>query len=140
VGEGPGLERLKQCFQSGEYADRHLWQAWTPNVLPYFEAIDILAMPTIGLEAFGRVSLEAQACGVPVLCSNSGGIPETLIADETGLLLPPGDIQAWRDAILKVVRDEALRHRLGNNGRKWVKQKFSTTAIAKDFTQLLLQE
>jgi len=137
VGEGPGLADLKQCIQHGEYANRHVWQGWTPNVLPYFEAIDMLAMPTIGLEAFGRVSLEAQACGLPVLCSNSGGIPETFIPNETGLLLPPGDVHAWHDAILKMVRDDVLRNHFKKNGRHWVEKKFSTGAIAKEFTQLL---
>jgi len=41
--------------------------------------MDMLAMCSVGGETFGRVSVEAQACGVPVLCSNNGGIPETLL-------------------------------------------------------------
>ncbi|MEI7843980.1 MAG: glycosyltransferase family 4 protein [Gallionellaceae bacterium] len=137
IGEGLALEELKTKFQDGGFASQHTWHTWSANVLPYFEAIDMLAMPTIGNEAFGRVSIEAQACGLPVLCSNNGGLPETLQPNITGLLLPPGDVPAWRDAILKLAKDTQLRTQLSSKGRDWVNSTFSTTAIAQEFTRLL---
>jgi glycosyltransferase involved in cell wall biosynthesis len=106
-------------------------------VLPYYAAIDMLAVPTIGNEAFGRVSIEAQACGIPVLCSDNGGLPETLQPGITGLLIPAGDISAWRDAILSLAGDAQLREQMQRKGREWVDQTFSTTAIIKEFTRLL---
>ncbi len=97
----------------------------------------MLAVPTIGNEAFGRVSIEAQACGVPVLCSDNGGLPETLQPNVTGLLVPAGDVHAWRDAILKLAGDTHLRRQMQSAGYDWVNQTFSTTAIVKEFTRLL---
>jgi glycosyltransferase involved in cell wall biosynthesis len=137
VGEGLALEELKKKFRSGGFASRHTWYTWTANVLPYFEALDMIAMPTIGNEAFGRVSIEAQACGLPVLCSNNGGLPETLLPNITGLLLPPGNVPEWKVAISRLTQYPQLRAQLRSEGRHWVKRTFSTTAIANEFTQML---
>jgi glycosyltransferase involved in cell wall biosynthesis len=139
VGDGLVVNELKQKIQNGGFASRHTWHTWAKDVRPYYAAIDMLAVPTIGNEAFGRVSIEAQASGVPVLCSDNGGLPETLKPGITGLLLPPGDVAVWRDAILELAGDKELRLRLQNAGREWVVKTFSTTAIAKEFTKLLEQ-
>lgn len=137
VGDGLAVQNLKAKIRQGGFANRHTWHTWSPNVLSYYAAVDMLAVPTIGNEAFGRVSIEAQACGIPVLCSDNGGLPETFEPDVTGLLIPPGDVPAWRDAILNLAGNPQLRMQMQNKGRDWVIQKFSTTEIAKQFTKLL---
>lgn len=137
VGDGLAVQKLKAKIKKGGFPTRHIWHTWSPHVLSYYAAIDMLAVPTIGNEAFGRVSIEAQSCGLPVLCSNNGGLPETLQPDITGLLIPPKDVHAWRDAILKLAADAPLRMQMQSKGRDWVNQKFSTKAIVKEFTQLL---
>lgn len=137
IGEGPADAELMACLRNGGFADRHTQLGWSPDVRPYYAAMDMLAMCSVGGETFGRVSVEAQACGVPVLCSNNGGIPETLQAGVTGMLLPPGDVAAWRDAILTLARDAALRQRMISAGRDWVEQSFSAPVITRQFVQLL---
>ena len=137
IGDGLAVHDLKAKIQRGGFAPRHAWHTWSPNVLSYYAALDMLAVPTIGNEAFGRVSIEAQACGIPVLCSDNGGLPETFEPDVTGLLIPPGDVPAWRDAILNLAGDKQLRMQMQNKGRDWVVQKFSTKEIAKQFIKLL---
>lgn len=137
IGEGIALDELKAKIQNGGYASQHVWHTWSPDVLPYYAAMDMLAVPTIGNEAFGRVSIEAQACGLPVLCSDNGGLPETLLPDITGLLIPAGDVPAWRDAILRLAQNTQLRMQLQSKGRDWVNRTFSTTAVVKQFTKLL---
>ena len=97
----------------------------------------MLAFPSIATETFGRVSVEAQATGVPVLGSDIGGIPETLEAGVTGLLLPPGDVAAWREAILKLC-DPTLRKSMGTAAQEYVQQHFSTQVIAAEFRRILL--
>jgi len=99
----------------------------------------MLAFPSIATETFGRVSVEAQATGVPVLGSDIGGIPETLDAGVTGLLLPPGDVDAWREAILKLC-DPALRMSMGTAAQAYVQQHFSTRVIAEEFQRVLLED
>jgi glycosyltransferase involved in cell wall biosynthesis len=66
---------------------------------------DIVAVPSIGLETGPLVVLEAQASGASVLGSSVGGIAERVVPDETGILVPPGDVAAWREAMLRLTRD-----------------------------------
>ena len=114
---GPYVDAFKQHLTEGGYAAptcvRYLagishfarWASFRQldhDVHSYYGVMSMLAFPSIAPETFGRVSVEAQAAGVPVLASNIGGIPETLDPGVTGLLLPPGDVGAWRDAILQM--------------------------------------
>lgn len=137
IGDGPGAAQLDAIIQNGGFPLRHTRQPWTPDVRPSYAAMDMLAMCSVGGETFGRVSVEAQACGVPVLCSNNGGIPETLIPGVTGILLPPGDVAAWRDAILELAANPLLRTQMITSGRYWVEHNFSAPVIAQQFIELL---
>ncbi len=140
IGEGPhSAEFLAHINRSG-FANRHIIHKWAADVRPNYAAMDMLAIPTTKTETFGRVSIEAQASGVPVLCSNLGGIPETLAPGVTGRLLPPGDIPAWRDAILAMAGDAQMRTRMQEQGRVWVTQQFSAPVIARQFERMLEQE
>jgi glycosyltransferase involved in cell wall biosynthesis len=65
-------------------------------------------------EGFGLPLIEAMACGTPVIASHAASIPE--VVGGAGLLLDPRDVPAWRDAIIRVVNDEALRHDLRARG------------------------
>lgn len=137
LGEGPAADELTTRLDGGGFPSRHTCHKWSPDVRPYLAALDMLAIPSVESETFGRVSIEAQASGVPVLCSNIGGIPETLSAGITGMLLPPGDVAAWRDAILAMVGDGDMRMKMAGQGRDWVAQHFSAQVIGQQFAMLL---
>lgn len=137
LGEGRAADELESKLIGGGCASRHSRFGWTADVRPYYAAMDILAMPSVESDTFGRVSIEAQASGVPVLCSDIGGIPETLLPGVTGLLLPPGDISIWCDAIIKLASDARLRANMAEQGRKWVAQQFSAPVIAQQFEKML---
>jgi glycosyltransferase involved in cell wall biosynthesis len=78
-----------------------------------YNEIDVLAVPSVWLETGPLVVLEAQAAGLPVVGSNIGGIPERIVDGVNGLLLPPGDVGAWANALASLAADparlEALR-------------------------------
>ena len=137
LGEGPAAAELAARISSSGLASRHSSHPWVPDVRPYYAAIDMLAVPSVASETFGRVSIEAQASGIPVLCSDIGGLPETLLAGTTGILLAPGDIPAWRDAIIALANDEKLRMQMAAQGRDWVVKKFSAQVIGRQFAKLL---
>ena len=73
-------------------------------------------------EGFGLPGLEAMACGVPVVTTDSGGVREYAVPDETALVTPPRDIPSLTEAILRVLRDEVLRTKLRDNGLKKARQ------------------
>ena len=136
LGDGPDALALRERAAADANADRHHFLGWIPDPLPCYSTFSMLAFPSIATETFGRVSIEAQAAGVPVLGSDIGGIPETLEAGVTGLLLPPGDVAAWRDAILRLC-DPDLLASMGAAAQDYVLQHFSMPVIAAQFLQLL---
>lgn len=137
LGDGRGADALDKIIYGGGFASRHTRHKWTPDVRPFYATIDILAMPSVESETFGRVSIEAQASGVPVLCSDIGGIPETLLPGVTGILLRPGDIAAWRDAIIELASNKPERVKMASQGRAWVEQRFSAPVIGREFEAML---
>ncbi len=76
-------------------------------------------------EGFGIVFIEAQAMGLPVVSTRSGGIPEAVADGQTGLLVPEGDRQRLAEAILRLLQDEELWHRFSFAGRKRVVEQFN---------------
>lgn len=136
LGHGPEAQQLGERIEAGNFAHRHHMLGWIDDVHPYYSAISMLAFPSIATETFGRVSVEAQAAGAPVLASNIGGVPETLSPNVSGLLLPPGNAAALRNAILKLC-DADVREPMGIAARDFVDRHFSTRVIADEFVRIL---
>jgi glycosyltransferase involved in cell wall biosynthesis len=136
VGDGMDLKKLRAQIAGHPFAERHRLLGWVDDASPYYNALSMLAFPSVKPETFGRVSIEAQASGVPVLCSDIGGAPETLVPNVTGLLLPPGNVDAWRDAILALC-DESRRQAMSSKARDFVQSRFSTRIVASEFMQIL---
>lgn len=137
VGDGPDAAGIRDTIAAhADTSARHHLLGWCDDAQRWYSAFSMLAFPSIATETFGRVSVEAQATGVPVLASAIGGVPETLFPRRTGLLLPPGDIGAWRDAIVHMCNDQA-REALAQASREFVQQHFSTSVIAADFIRQL---
>ena len=77
------------------------------------------------VEGFGIVFLEAAACAKPVIGSKSGGIADAVIDGDTGILVDPLNEDEIARAIIRVLQDEKLANRLGENGRKRVKNELN---------------
>jgi glycosyltransferase involved in cell wall biosynthesis len=71
-------------------------------------------------ESFGVAAVEASVCGLPVIASRVGRLPEVVLGGKTGLLVPPGDIDALAFAISRLLADPALRAQMGQAGRQFV--------------------
>lgn len=136
LGDGPDGAVLRELAQRDPNASRHHFTGWVQDSTSWYNAMSMLAFPSLAPETFGRVSVEAQATGIPVLGSDLGGIPETMHAGVGGLLLPPGDSTAWRDAILGLC-DPAVRAPMGLAGRQFVEAHFSGAIIANELIRSL---
>lgn len=98
---------------------------------------DALVQPSIGEEAFGISVVEAMACGLPVLVSDQGGLPEIVVDGVCGRLLPAGDVPAWRAAIGSLAADPVAARRMGAAARQRVEQRFTWRENARRHEELL---
>ena len=87
----------------------------------YYRAADVFCLPSVMKhEIFGIVNLEAMACGVPIVASKIGGVPDVVKDGENGLLVLPRDSDAFADAIIYLLESEDVRKTMGENGQKKV--------------------
>jgi len=105
------------------------------DVPPYMNAFDALALPsrtTPGWkEQFGRVLIEALACGVPLVGSDSGHIPELIQEMDGGLVFPEQDAGALAEALHSLIADPVYARRLGETGRQAVMEEYAVTSVAQ---------
>jgi D-inositol-3-phosphate glycosyltransferase len=87
----------------------------------HYSAADVVVMPSY-YESFGMVALEAMACGTPVIASQVGGLSFTVQDGVTGFLVPGQDPPALAEKITRLLKDKALRNKLGAQGIEWARQ------------------
>jgi glycosyltransferase involved in cell wall biosynthesis len=94
------------------------------DVSAWLTAADLAVVPS-HVEPLGNATLEAMACGLPVVGCSVGGIPEMVIHEETGLLVPPRSPEALASALTRLLADEPMRLQLGRQGRRRCEERFS---------------
>lgn len=107
------------------------------QVLSYMEKAMIFVLPSRN-EAFGIVILEAGACGVPVIASNVGGIPEILIHDKTGKLCASEDVHSFADELRNLLASTEVRQKLGKNLKKHVFENFSWQKTCQKYLNIVV--
>jgi len=135
VGSGPDQTRLAELTQQLRIADRVRFQPWMPSAqtVDYYRSLDVLVLPSRSrsnwMEQFGRVLVDAMACGVPVVGSTCGEIPNVI--GDAGLIFPEGDVAALRDRLRDLQNDLSLRRDLAQRGRQRVLDRFTQERIAR---------
>ncbi len=113
VGDGPMREELEARKEPGVhfagYRTGH-------DLAAAYASADLFAFPS-DTETFGNVVVEAMASGLPVVGVDRGGVRDTIRPGETGFRVPPGDVEAFSQALLTLVGDEALRARMAAQAR-----------------------
>ncbi len=135
VGEGPLRMELDKEVRSSEVEDIVFFLGFREDIPRILASLDLFVLSSY-LEGLGSSILDAMACGLPVVATRTGGIPEVVIHRETGLLVPPRDPQALARAILKLYKDRELACRLGGNGYIVVRQKFSVESMTDKMIHL----
>jgi len=131
AGDGAMLSDLQELAMNLGVADRIHWLGYCADPARLLQASDIFVLASTG-EAFGLVLAEAMACGVPVVGSRSGAIPEIVEDGVTGLLATPRDEVSFADAIEKLARDPNLRKEMGAKSLARVREKFSLETDAEN--------
>ncbi|HXG54924.1 MAG TPA: glycosyltransferase family 4 protein [Vicinamibacterales bacterium] len=112
--------------------EKHVFLAgFRPDILPVHKAFDIFVMSSV-TEGLGTSVLDAMACGRPVVGTRAGGIPEVIENGSTGILVPPRDHQGMADAIVALLKDDALRARMGSAGLALAHARFSAERMVRD--------
>ena len=124
VGDGPDAERLRGLARELGVTEavRFLGRVPDDEVVDALLACDAFALLSReaipDVEGFGLVLLEAGACGKPVVGAKSGGIPDAVAEDDSGLLVAPDDVPATADALARLLGDAELARRLGEGGKR----------------------
>ncbi len=117
VGEGPERLFVQQLTKELQLTE----DVWFLGEQDYIENLmncaDLFLLPT-EQESFGLVALEAHSCGVPVVGTRTGGLPELVIDGETGFLRPVGEITAMADSALTLLTDDVLNRKFRKNARE----------------------
>jgi len=147
IGSGPEEETWKTLARQLGVASRITFRGSLPaqQLADEYPRAAIVAVPSYEIgtgqtEALGVVAIEAQAFGTPVVASRTGGLPEVVLHEKTGLLVPERDPEVLARALIRLLRDAELRRRLGEAARKHYEQHFSVQSLGRrlaDLYQLL---
>src|SRR5437870_6418255 len=150
VGEGSYRAQLEQLAHDLGVRDRVVFAGALAEDLPDIYALsDVFVMPSreqieeCDVEGFGLAFLEASACAKPVVGGRSGGIPDAIVDGGTGLLVNPHDPEDIANALARLLTNNHLAIRLGQEGRSWVIKYFNWARVAdrvEGILQSVLQE
>jgi glycosyltransferase involved in cell wall biosynthesis len=128
-------QRLRTLIQNHGLQDHVTLLGEVTNAFELFAACDVFVLPSLE-EAFGLVFIEAGAHGKPTVATNIGGIPDIIINDETGILVPPGDSEALAAAINKMLENPQWADQLGENARKRIFANFTLEQMVNKYLQV----
>ena len=145
VGEGPHRDHLQKLIQ------KHRLEGSVTLIgridykdLPLYICLgDIFAMPSrsrlmgLEVEGLGIVYLEASACGLPVLAGNSGGAPDAVVQNETGLVVDGTNNKEIADAAIELLTKVDLSKKMGAAGRQWIVENWRWEIWSRSFEDLL---
>ncbi|MEW5804402.1 MAG: glycosyltransferase [bacterium] len=142
VGEGSLRKTLEEMAKNLGLADKVKFIGKVEHSLvpAYLNQIDVFVALS-RRESFGVAVLEASACGIPVVVSNVGGLPEVVEDGHTGIIVPPDDRNAAAIALEKIMLNSQLRLNLGAAGREFVLKKYdwnsNVTQMVKLYNEIL---
>lgn len=135
IGSGPERDALERLVAELGLRERVAFTGWVSSTqMPaFYRQLDVLALPSLTRpnwqEQFGRVLVEAMACGAIPVGSDSGAIPEVI--GEAGLVVPEGDATALANALRRLLADDDLRRDFMRAGRQRILDRYTMTQIAQ---------
>src|SRR5215472_1541198 len=140
VGEGMERDSLEAMTRLLNLKERVVFWGLQENVEPYMQAADCFVCPSIWEEAAGLVNLEALACGLPVIASAVGGIPELIDEGKRGFLFPAGDQAALTERIIQLLTVPMLKHIMGEQARSTAVDRFSVEGNLEELLKIYVAD
>jgi phosphatidylinositol alpha-1,6-mannosyltransferase len=141
VGKGDKEEEIQKLISNLDLNDKiyMIGRKSQDELCKYYQAADIYVQIS-RIETMGRTFIEANACGLPVVASNVGGIPSIVKNGVNGLLVnDPEDIKEVTNKITILINDCNIRSSMGNNGYKLIKEKYSWDNVGKKIENELIE-
>ena len=135
VGEGPELGRAEQLIDELGVTAHVELIGEAQDVTGLLSISDLFLLPSLQ-ESFGLSALEAMACGVPVVASNVGGLPEVVIHGVTGFLHQPSAVDQMSESAIQILSDPALHARMAAEGVRLATERFSASRIVPQYEAL----
>lgn len=131
-GRSGELRRIKyaRAVEEAGLKDRFIVLGYQQELPELLASMDIGVGASLGSEGSSRIALECLASGVPVVATSVGGIPELLQDGRYGILVPPNNSEALAEGICRMIKDEAMRQRLSQDGRRYAE-------VEKNYTRWL---
>jgi rhamnosyl/mannosyltransferase len=140
IGTGPLEKALKNLAQKEGVAERVEFAGQVPDreLVAYYHASELFVLPSVSnAEMFGIVQLEAMACSKPVISTDlPTGVPWVNQHGKTGLVVPPGDVEALAESIRYLLSHRERRQAMGAAGRARVEQQFTSEKMAASLLQI----
>ncbi len=138
VGKGPLQEELASRIAALGLSQQVFMAGWQDDAWQLMAAAEVITL-TSRWEGTPYSLLEAMACAKPVVATAVNGCPEIVLHGETGFLAPAGDLEAWVAGVARLLEQPAQAARMGQRGRQWVEEKFSTDKMGKQIEALYRQ-
>jgi glycosyltransferase involved in cell wall biosynthesis len=131
LGEGELREQLERQVRDHHLEKHVLLPGFRTDVLGCIKGFDLFVMSSV-TEGLGTSLLDAMACGKAIVATEAGGIPEVVDDQVTGMLVPARDHKAMAAAIVRVLKDAALRQRMGAAGLARVRARFTVERMVAE--------
>lgn len=135
VGDGPEYSNVCSMVHEKKLEDHVIFLGRQENISDLLAISDALLLVS-EKESFGLVALEAMACGVPVIGSNAGGIPEVVIDGQTGYTGPIGDVEALAEKTIRLLTDDVLYEKMAKEAYIRATTVFSADQIVKQYESI----
>ena len=133
---GDKITGTRQLDRSHEV--RRLGRVPVSELLTIYHAADLGLVPSVWFETFGLAAVEMMACGLCVLASNSGGLPEIIRDGENGRIISrPNDVELWASVLCEIVNDDSCRRRLAEQGHAESITNFDGSQFYAHWTRLI---
>jgi sugar transferase (PEP-CTERM/EpsH1 system associated) len=132
VGDGTCMDEIKDLLEQNNASDLSLLPGFTDNVIEYYHAFDIFVLPS-KREGFSNTLLEAMACGLPVVATNTGGNPELVNDNITGFLVPTASLDILAEALLRYINNTSCIDKHGKTARKIALMDYSITTMVEKY-------
>ena len=135
VGDGPEMSRVEREVVKLGLEGKVQFLGSQESVQEILQTVDVFLLPS-EQESFGLVALEAMACGVPVICSRVGGLPEVVQHGKTGYLVEVGNVQGMSEAVLKLLTDDSRYKAFSEQAVIWARETFPVERAVQNYERV----